>query len=47
MTGNWRKNVFDGAVLEYDILTSELVGPVIQDFWMPHNISIGQGNHMF
>ena len=44
VTGNWRKDVFDGAVLEYDILTGNLVGPVISDLWMPHNIKTIQGS---
>ena len=44
MTGNWKRDVFDGAILEYDILTKELIGPVIQNLWMPHNIKFIEGS---
>ena len=44
MTGNWMRDVFDGAILEYDIVTKELVGPVIQNLWMPHNIKFIEGS---
>ena len=44
MTGNWKKDVFDGAVLEFDILTNQLIGPVIQELWMPHNIKFIDGS---
>ena len=44
MTGNWKRDVFDGAILEYDIITKGLVGPVIQNLWMPHNIKVIEGS---
>ena len=44
MTGNWMRDVFDGAILEYDLVTKELVGPVIQNLWMPHNIKFIEGS---
>jgi len=44
LTGNWKLDVFDGAVLEYDILSKERVGPVIQNLWMPHNITFIEGS---
>ena len=44
MTGNWKRDIYDGAVLEYDIVTKELVGPVIQNLWMPHNIKFIDGS---
>lgn len=37
-TGNWKKDVFDGVVLEIDLNTNEVLQPIIQDLWMPHNI---------
>jgi len=43
-TGNWKLDVFDGAILEFDILTKKLVGPVIKDLWMPHNVKIINGS---
>ncbi len=44
LTGNWKLDIFDGGVLEFDILTKEKVGPVIQDLWMPHNIKLIEGS---
>ena len=44
MTGNWQRDIFDGAILEYDIETNKLVGPVIQNLWMPHNIQFIEGS---
>jgi len=42
-TGNWKLDVFDGAVLEFDIATKNLVGAVVRDLWMPHNIKVIDG----
>jgi uncharacterized protein DUF4915 len=44
MTGNWKRDVFDGAILEYDIETKELVGPLMQNLSMPHNVSFIDGS---
>ena len=44
MTGNWRQDIFDGVVLEYDIETNSLIGPVMKNLWMPHNIKIIEGS---
>lgn len=42
LTGNWKKEVYDGGVLEFDLKTKKCIGPVMQNLWMPHNImSIG------
>jgi len=43
-TGNWMRDIFDGVVVEYDIVTKDLVGPVIQNLWMPHNIKFIDGS---
>jgi len=43
-TGNWKLDVFDGAVLEFDIVTKELIGPVVKGLWMPHNIKVIDGS---
>lgn len=37
-TGNWKKDIFDGVVLELDLDTNEFLTPVITDLWMPHNV---------
>lgn len=44
MTGNWKRDIFDGCVLEYDIPTKTKVGPIIQDLWMPHNVKFIEGS---
>ncbi len=44
MTGNWKRDLYDGVVLEYDIPTKNLVGPAIQNLWMPHNIKYIDGS---
>ena len=43
-TGNWKLDVFDGAILEFDITTKQLVGPVVRDLWMPHNVKVIDGS---
>ncbi len=44
LTGNWRRDIFDGVVLEYDIQHNNIIGPVIKDLWMPHNIKLIEGS---
>ena len=44
LTGNWKRDIFDGVVLEIDIDTQKIVGPVISDLWMPHNVSFFDGS---
>ena len=43
-TGNWKRDVFDGVVLEFDIETGQEIGVVIDDLWMPHNIQLIDGS---
>ena len=43
-SGNWKKDIFDGAVLEIDLMTQTVRGPVIQNLWMPHNIMFLDGS---
>lgn len=43
-TGNWKRNIFDGVVLEFDLHTGEKIGPVISDLWMPHNVDMIDGS---
>jgi hypothetical protein len=42
-TGNWKKDIFDGAVVEIDLTTKTINGPIIQNLSMPHNISYHGG----
>lgn len=44
LTGNWKLDVFDGGVLEFDLTTGEVVGPVMTGLWMPHNVSVHAGS---
>lgn len=43
-SGNYKRDIFDGVVLEIDLLTNNIYRPVIQDLWMPHNIAFLGGN---
>jgi hypothetical protein len=42
-TGNWKRDVFDGTIVEFDIVTNELVGSIIDNLWMPHNVKFFDG----
>ena len=43
-TGNWKRDIFDGVVLEIDIETQTFIGPIISDLWMPHNVTFYDGS---
>jgi hypothetical protein len=43
-TGNYKKDIYDGVALEIDLVTNEVIRPVITDLWMPHNISFIDGS---
>ncbi len=43
-TGNWRRDVYDGVVLEINIKTGKVIGPVITDLWMPHSVDYIEGS---
>ncbi|MCF8475398.1 MAG: TIGR03032 family protein [Pseudolabrys sp.] len=42
-SGNWKQDVFDGAVVEYEIPSGRMLGPVVSGLWMPHNIDLFDG----
>ena len=44
LTGNWKRDIFDGAILEFDIVTKDRIGPIVQDLWMPHNVKFIEGS---
>jgi hypothetical protein len=44
MTGNYQNDVFDGGIVEFDLVTKEKVGVIAQNLWMPHNIQIINGS---
>ncbi len=39
LSGNWMNEVYDGAVVEIDLQTGRIIGPVVTGLWMPHSIS--------
>ena len=44
ITGNYQHDVFDGGIVEFDLITNSRVGVVAQNLWMPHNIQIINGS---
>lgn len=38
-TGNWLNEVYDGGVLEMDLASGAIRGPVFTDMWMPHSVT--------
>lgn len=37
-SGNWPNECYDGGVLEMNVLSGEVLGPVMSDMWMPHSV---------
>jgi hypothetical protein len=37
-SGNWPNEAYDGGVLEINIPTGQIVGPVVSNLWMPHSV---------
>lgn len=37
ITGNYQKDIFDGGILELDATSRKVLGPVMDNLWMPHN----------
>ncbi len=45
-TGNWKQQVADGGVLEFDLRNGKCTGPVVSNLWMPHSpVIIGGALH--
>ena len=42
-TGNWKRDVFDGTIVEFDIVTNETIGSIKENLWMPHNVKFIDG----
>ena len=42
-TGNWKKDIFDGCIAEFDIATGERRSDVASNLYMPHNVQIIDG----
>jgi hypothetical protein len=43
VTGNWKQEIFDGGVVEIDLDSGQRVGNPVRNLWMPHNITMMQG----
>lgn len=43
MSGNWLHDAFDGGVIEIDLETGTVLGPVVSGLWMPHSVSMISG----
>lgn len=43
-TGNWKRDIFDGVVVEFDLNSGKKNGTPIRNLWMPHNISLIDGS---
>jgi hypothetical protein len=43
-SGNWKKDVFDGCVAEFDLVSGERLRDVHKDLFMPHNIMSFDGS---
>ena len=43
VTGNWKKEVFDGGITEFDATSGKKVGDIKNDLWMPHNVRVING----
>ena len=40
VTGNWKVDIFDGGIVEYNIKNNEFIGVLTNDLWMPHNVKV-------
>jgi hypothetical protein len=43
-TGNWKNDVFDGCIAEFDIETGERLNDVYSGLYMPHNVKMFNGS---
>lgn len=43
-TGNWKKDVFDGCIAEFDIETGERLRDIYTGLYMPHNVKFFDGS---
>ena len=43
LSGNWKREVFDGGILEIDLETEQVVGSLCDNLWMPHSVSVVEG----
>jgi len=43
-SGNWKKNVYDGVIVEIDIDSLQIRGVVVSNLWYPHSPTIIKGS---
>jgi hypothetical protein len=43
-TGNWKKDVFDGCIAEFNIETGERLEDITKNLYMPHNVKFYDGS---
>ena len=43
-SGNWKRGVFDGCVAEFDIQTGKRINNIVDNLYMPHNITSLNGS---
>lgn len=43
-SGNWKRGVYDGAVIEIAMDNRKILGPVVSDLWFPHSPTMIKGN---
>ena len=43
-TGNWKKDVFDGCIAEFDIKNNKRLTDIKSDLYMPHNVKFFDGS---
>lgn len=43
-TGNWKQDVYDGCLLEIDLVNNKVRKPIVKNLWMPHNPKIIDGS---
>lgn len=46
VSGNYKFGVFDGGVLQVDLMSQEVVGPLISGLWKPHSPRVIDGSLM-
>lgn len=37
-SGNWMHETYDGGILEIELESGKILGPVVSDLWMPHSV---------
>jgi hypothetical protein len=46
-SGNWMNEVYDGGIMEIDLNSGKVLGPVFSNKWMPHSVTRVNGKLTF